>query len=166
MGLVRKLVIWTLLFAVGIMLLIVLLISRGAPLVLFQQVQAELVPLGLNGVWHCLVAPTYVYDPSRDVPDARLVSERPESVLSGYLANLVAGPDATVADFTVERVEVDVRSTPGIAVLRTRLRQRNGGEEDRSFSLRASQTLRVSLDLPSVELMLCNKGLADWRVVQ
>jgi hypothetical protein len=120
---------------------VLVLLGLAAPRVVDPQtwVLAQAVhDLGPISGWRCAQSPTYVYDPTRERPDATLLADPPEaSVL------------AEVPWLEIDRVEANLRGGDTLVTA-------HSDEDERVYVLAPGsyQALRV-----------CNVHLANWQIV-
>lgn len=95
----------------------------------------------------------YRYDARRDVPDSRLLRERPDEAVATYLRA------KGTTDFTIGTIEVN----PIEGVAEVWVRRPGTSQSEQIFRL-SGRGAPMSVDLPAHEIFYCNDYLFDWTV--
>jgi hypothetical protein len=146
-----------------VILLALLVVALSVPrlldpstLVLVQAIR-ELGPI--SG-WRCAQSATYAYDPHRERPDATLLAEAPEDVLSSQAAYV---DQARGARIELDRVEANLRG--GETVVWTRVVAQDETEERRVYVLSPGRLQAVGSDLNRGQTAICYSQLGSWRII-
>jgi len=105
----------------------------------------------------CLNKPIYTYDPRRERPDRAFLLDYPDDAAREYVRERFG------VEPIVELVSVNLRNSD--STVRVRVPEANGTTIHWLLRLSPRGAQRVSVDLPSVEIMLCNKHHQGWYVV-
>jgi hypothetical protein len=137
------------------LLVLVLLVVGAARLILIDpqtwMLAQAVSALGPFSGWRCARSATYVYDPARELPDATLVTDRPEDTVLGKYPT-----------FEVDNVEVNLRGGDTLVSVHA-----EGTEADdrRVYVLSPGRLQGVRVSVPGGPLTLCNTHLGGWRIV-
>lgn len=166
--------IWLRALAIGSVVLLVITLPTGlAPHVLFAMglqglaaaatAYSELGPAGTICLSHEAL---YEYEPNSARIHWGVLRDLPETAVRTYFREGVSVTGARASEVFVEHISIDINKPHGPTEAHTRIRWSDGAEEHYSVRLHSGNSRWVSLDTPSVEIMLCSKGFGNWVVYE
>ena len=104
----------------------------------------------------------YEYEPGRVLSHWGVLRDLPEIAVNEHFRNAASAIGAHATEIVVERVAVDMQS--GLTKAQTRIRWSDGIQARYLVQLGARGHNWVSLDTPTMELMMCRKNFSNWVV--